>query len=95
MLGSFILFVIAAVVGIRRGRTDGKAIVAVAAISIGCVIIAVVGRAALSPFAPQPDAVGVAVGFLGYFLPLLAGLVLGSMAKKQQLKNAAEDDGTA
>ena len=95
MFGSIILFVIAAVAGFRRGKIDGKAVVAVAMISLFLVVVAAVGLASLHQHVPRPDAMSIAVGFLGYFLPLLAGFALGAEVMKQRLKNDAESDGTA
>jgi hypothetical protein len=93
MLGAIVIFLIAAVAGYRRGAFDGKSIVAIAAISLFVVVIVIAGWAAFTPRAPSAGATLVVLAFLRYFLPLLAGYALGVIAKKQRLKNDAEDDG--
>ena len=95
MLVLIVGFIVALVVGYRRGAISGPTVVGIAAISLMLGILGVVGNAAYNPWAGPPSLIRFAAAFLMNFVPLFGGFALGAIAKKQRLKNDAEADGTA
>ena len=95
MLVLFAEFVVASIVGFRRGAVTGPAVVALAAVALFLGIVGVMGNATYNPWTGQPSLIRFAVAFLMNFVPLLGGFALGAIAKTQRLKNDAEADGRA
>ena len=91
MIGTLFIFLVALVIGWRRGVVDSKAVGGIIAYGLFMGIVAVVGNLSFKPWLAMPGVAQWILVFFSYMIPAGLGYALGTAAKKQRLRNDAED----